>query len=603
LACALFYLSFFVYVVRIYQRSFFPEQAPSYPGVSSENPFICGKTLADPQTYDGESVLQRLLARIEANPYASTPEYGLLALSSGERAWAETFRESLLQEARQAAFTTPANSVKSVQFEAALRAYFYPRILSVFPNLFSSDEQADVHQWFTEINRRALTVEWVDWMYGLAFSKLPEGPYENQENGAGLLALLESNGLTIPSLSLRNADYLARNPRGWAERFRVTDDAVKYQPEWIDNAFFQSLYTGEVDITNRRLSFEWLLLQALPDGAPLIYNHVAGVSMDGIAYLGATLLNDGKYVWLSGRALDYGQAHETYTFAQPGLESAINLAGESPIQGSCLIYGNSGLPNQAGPLAPDKIVLRNGWSTDSSYALLDLRFAGWHRYKATNAISLVYQEGPLVAEKLSGEVFSWLPKGRSLFRDKRVPRENLNGLVVPRNGMSAVLFTLTGIGGPWAQDPPYYATVEDFKTGPELDTSTTVISDWRGWSHWRTINLYHAGPIVVVDKADGSTISPAALIWHIPVEDVRVQGQRIRVRDGNDPAEIVLVPIAGTIQMEEDDPGLKIQVENSGTLSLVTVFLTGDWVGSSVNLNEGQLSINGPTQLEIQIPK
>jgi len=92
--------------------------------------------------------------------------------------------------------------------------------------------------------------------------KWPKGLHENQENDAGL-----------PALSPANRAYLARNRRGWTARFRVTDDALVYQPEWIDNAYFQSLYAGEPLSTNARLSFEWLLLQALPDGAPLRYNN------------------------------------------------------------------------------------------------------------------------------------------------------------------------------------------------------------------------------------------------------------------------------------------------------------------------------------------
>ena len=74
--------------------------------------------------------------------------------------------------------------------------------------------------------------------------KWPKGPYENQENGAGLLAMLEAEGLADPALSAANRAYLARNWRGWTARFRVTDDALVYQPEWIDNAYFQSLFSG-----------------------------------------------------------------------------------------------------------------------------------------------------------------------------------------------------------------------------------------------------------------------------------------------------------------------------------------------------------------------
>ena len=46
----------------------------------------------------------------------------MLALGTGERRWAEAFRESLLNEVTKERYTTPAHSVKSVQCEAALRA-------------------------------------------------------------------------------------------------------------------------------------------------------------------------------------------------------------------------------------------------------------------------------------------------------------------------------------------------------------------------------------------------------------------------------------------------------------------------------------------------
>ena len=443
----------------------------------------------------------------------------MLALGTGERRWAKAFRESLLNEVTEKRYTTPAHSVKSVQYEAALRAYYYPRVREAFPGLFSEEEVEFIRAWFAAINRRALTVEWVDLMYGLAFSKWPEGPYENQENGAGLLALLEAEGLADPELSAANQNYLARNRRGWAVRFRVTDDAIIYQPEWIHNAYFQSLYTGELPDENGRLSFEWLLLQALPDGSPLRYNHPGRGPLAGIAYLEAELFRDPRLVWLAGRAAAELAQGGAYLYAQPGVEKPVALEGHSPTAGSCLIFGDSGLPNQEGPLAPDKIVFRDGWTPDSTYLLLNLRFTGWHRYKATGTITLVYQGGSLAADVLDGDRFRWLPEGRSLFRDKRIPRESLNGLVVEKTGMAAVLYELTGVGGPWAQDPPYYAEVVAFDTGDELDWAHTRLTGWRGWRHDRWVYFYHnGGPIVVVDEAEGPPGSRAALAWHLTGE-------------------------------------------------------------------------------------
>ena len=385
--------------VRAYQGSFYPAQAPTYPGISEATPFLCGQAQPDQQTDDGQDVFRRLLMRVEANPQKNTADYGLLALGTGNWHWAETFHTMLLNEMAAGRFTGPAQSVKFGQYDAALRVYYLSRVDAAFPGLFSSDERDAIQKWFAGINRRSLTVEWVDWMYALAFSKRPEGPYENQENGAGLLALLEATNLSSPDLSPINRSYLERIPRGWAARFRNTDDSFAYQSEWINNAYFQSLYTHQISADSQRLSFEWLLLQALPDGGPLGYNPPSHASLAGAAYLAASILNDPSYMWLAGQALQYAEQHGEYLHAQPGLEKAVDLEGRSPTEGSCLMYGDSGLPNQKGPLAPDKIVLRDGWAPDATYLLLNLRFTGWHRYKATNTATLVYQGGNLAADR------------------------------------------------------------------------------------------------------------------------------------------------------------------------------------------------------------
>ncbi len=134
-------------------------------------------------------------------------------------------------------------------------------------------------------------------------------------------------------------------------------------------------------------------------------------------------------------------------------------------------------------------------------------------------MTLVYKNGVLSADVLDGKPFSWLPVGRSLFRDKRVPRENLNGLVVEKTGMAAVLYGLTGIGGPWAQDPPYYAEVVALETGPERDCAHIRLVGWRGWQHDRWIYFYHnSGPIIVVDQAQGPAGARAGLVWHFWME-------------------------------------------------------------------------------------
>ena len=177
-----------------------------------------------------------------------------------------------------------------------------PRVRQALPRLFTEAELRTLTDWFGAINRRALTVEWVNWMYAVALARWPHGPYENQENGAGLLSVLISGGLEDPKLADANRMYLQQNPRGWLNRFRNTDDALIYQPEWLTNALFQAGYTGQPANRNRELAFEWLLLQALPDGRAS-YNHPAQPSIAGIAYLAAVELGDPRYIWLADLAL------------------------------------------------------------------------------------------------------------------------------------------------------------------------------------------------------------------------------------------------------------------------------------------------------------
>lgn len=577
--------------IREYQTSFYPTQAPEYSGISTTTPFLCGQAVLDNVTFDGKDVFRRLIARIQANPFKGVPEYGMLALGTRDQNSVLAFRRELMGEAERGAFTGPSNSVKSSQYEAAVRVYYYSKMRLAFPDLFSQDDQAKLRQWFAAINRRALTTEWVDWMYGVAFSKFPEGPYENQENGAGLLAILESTSLAPPELSSSNRSYLDRNQRGWERGFRNTDDAFIYQPEWIVNALFQSMYTGRAPRDSIRQSFEWILLQALSDGSPLRYNHPDSASAAGIAYLGAQLLGDPQFVWLSGRALTDLESKNQYLYAQPGVEQAVDLVGHSPDQGSCLLYGDSGLPNQKGPLAPDKIVFRDGWSTNASSLLVNLRFTGWHRYKGTNTITLLSKDGPIVSDMLEGQPFAWLPVGRSLFRDKRIPRENLNGLLVERSGMDKVIYQLIGSGGPWAQDPPFYARVTQFETGADFDTSTTELQGWNGWQNQRTVDFYHSGPIIVIDHAYGPVGQTAAVSWHV-AGDATMKGARLSLRSGESPAEMVILPFGlgpATLQRSNltDNASTSLAYTSaSGQLDIVTVFLMNDWVGAQVELKD-----------------
>jgi hypothetical protein len=590
-------------VVNGYQSSFFAKDEEIYPGISSETPFLCGTAIPKNQPGNESTFFNDYIQKISANPDLTAPDKGLLFLATGDANWAGAFRESILDEARQNLFTKPANSVKFDQYLASLRVYAYARVRSRLPDLFSKDEKNLIENWFHAVNRRAMTVEWVDWMYGLAFSAKPEGPYENQESGAGLIALLETEKLADPTLAQQNRDYLARHPRGWEARFRNTDDSIMYQFEWITNAYLQQLYTGIAPSQNVRQSFEWMLLQMLPDGRAPQYNLPIPYSLTGSLYFGAYLLKDPSFLWLAEKSL-----HAPWNAQFPesfitGTEQSVDFSGLSPTQGSCLLYGDSGLPTQVGPLAPDKVVFRDGWSDDDNYLLLNLRFTGWHRYKGTNTITVIDHGSPIINEQIYGAALSWLPKGRSLFRDKRIPRENLNGLQIHRHGLDAVLYQLLGFGSQWAQDPPFTASVVHFSTGPDMDTSQTLINDWHGWDHSRKIYLVHSGMIVVVDEANGPASESAAVTWNLVNPQKTTEG-RFFLGDDSQKAELILLNdengrfdlLHGEAQDNQNSEQVLYSGPNNGHLRLVSVILTGDWVGAQAKLSKTA----GNEKLEIQ---
>jgi hypothetical protein len=597
--------------IRHYQLSFFPITAPQFSEISTNSPFLCGISPRSQVEYSDEKTFSELVDAVKRNPEKDAATCGFLALATKEEHWADSFRDKILLEASRDRFTDPEWSIKYDQYLAAQRVYFYARVRDVFPGLFNTDQDQMIQKWFKAINHRVHKIGLVDLLYGVAFSKWPEGPYENQETGAGLLALLEANGLSDVDLSRRNRDYLSANPRGWAKRFRVSDDSAAYQPEFIENALYQSMFTGETDKEFRDRSFEWLKLLAPPDGSALDFNHLASSPIADTAYLAGLVTHNTEYTWLAARALEHLGSEGNFLDPQPGGEYPVFGDIRSPEVGSCLLYGQSGLPNQIGPFAPDKIVFRGGWEKDDLYLLLNLRFSGWHRYKATNSIIQISQNGPLVIENVNENPIGWLPTGRSLFRDKRIPRENLNGIVVGKRGLSKVLFDLTGIEGPWAQDPPFFATVSDFEPGGEFEISRTEIDNWHGVDHDRTIVFSPTGVVVIFDEIDGPEGQSSGVVWHFPGECLRF-GNRIQIRssEAEDPAEVFFLSssdINGKFSelSGEDREGVfraQFDAPTDGDLQIATVFLTRNWFGSEVTMTDAGLEIiKGDERIQLSV--
>ena len=430
----------------------------------------------------------------------------------------------------------------------------------------------------------------MDWLYALAYAKLPQGPYENQDIGLGLLSLLQKNDLFDPDLWKKNHNYLSDSLRGWQSNFRNTDDAFFYQPEWKDNALFQFLYSGEFSNSNYKNSLQWLLLQSPSDGFPLRYNQPAAADIAGSMLQSNSLFTDPEHIWLAGRSLDYAKENKIYLSARPGAEISPETIGRSPDEGSCLIYGDSGVPNRQGPLSPDKIVFRDGWLPTSKFLELNLRFTGWHRYKATNSIILYYKNFPIIIEQTEGVIFDWLPEGRSLFRDKRIPRENLNGLIIEKNGMSYVTSILTGIGGPWAQDPPFNAKIDDFKIYEDYDYSRTTINNWRGWSHQREIYFYHHGPTIIIDQIDLDNEKSGGIVWNFNGWPTKL-GNDYYFNQKDSSTRIMFVPlddanISYTQNMVSQDKKISrvsILNEKGNPLKVVTIILDESFLEAKIN--------------------
>jgi hypothetical protein len=197
-----------------------------------------------------------------------------------------------------------------------------------------------------------------------------------------------------------------------------------------------------------------------------------------------------------------------------------------------------------------------------------------------------------------------LPAGRSLFRDKRIPRENLSGLLIERRSIDAVLYSLTGLGGPWAQDPPYYASVLRFEARSTLDWSHTRLEDWSGWQQDRWIYFYHGGgPIIVVDSAVGPSGTHGAVAWQVTDAEA-VSDRRLRI---GATTEMLFVPLSpgGEAHQEGTEAGeLEIDVTTSpavlvkprvgNQIRIATILLMEQWAGAEAHFDStsGQLTIS-----------
>lgn len=447
-------------------------------------------------------------------------ELTALYLLTKKQGYAVEIRELLLEEMREKKFTNPAHSIKALQLFAAMRAVSYLE-LEHLEGIFLPYEKEQLIDWFKDIVDRMFTIEWVDYLYAFAFKKKPAGPYENQEIGVGALAVLASViEKKYPSVAQKCHEYIDHHAVVWGNNFRNTDDSVGYQSWWIYSAFLVAKYRPRPDWltnVNAQKSFEWLLRQWPPNGTSLSYNDYYLANLADTMALGASLFHDGRYKWLAIKMLQQIDPekgiHSPFYFGLTAWDDS--LQPKIPSMGSVLLSGPGHLPHNPGPDRPDKIIFRDGWQNDDLYALLNLRYAGWHRYKATNAFVSIMYGRPFVVEDLIYKRHRWLPAGRAIYRDKKIDRNRLNGIQIGLKGYEQLVYDLVKVDSPWAQDPPQYAEIKYFHQIGTTEISKTSLSNWKNWDSQRLSIFVKKGYFLVVDHAKGLGPGKVAITWHL----------------------------------------------------------------------------------------
>ena len=514
---------------------------------SNEEPFTC-YSLADKGSMGNISSYTKkdLISFLKSKPNKTIDIFAVLYLLTEDEKWANKFKELLLDDARNSKFIGVSGSVKAWQYEAMIHAYYYLLLTEKYPDLFSNSEKDLILDWFKDINEQTFKAGWVDYIYGFLFKKMPEGPYVNQEIGTGLLSVLsEVLKEKYPDLAKKDIEYINNHGVGWKGNFRNPDDGIVYhQHIWIKNAYMMAKYGGQNEYlisNNSRNSFEWILLQWPPNGMSPAYNTPSDYTPFDIMVLGAYLFNDGRYLYLAERMLN-----DEMKNIERRIDHIVglgywndDLTPVKPDVGSCYILGTTGIAQKPEPLKPDKIVFRNGWDNDSFYALLNLRFSGWHSYKATNSFVTITYGQPFVVEKLELKQHPWLPKGKADHRDKKIDRTNLNGFQLEKTGLERIVYEITGFGSPWAQDPPRFAEVIVFNSTPIADYAITKISDWHGWKHERASVLVKGEDsfLVLFDYAKGDAPRKVGITWHLKGES-EIENQSIKLSQRNYPLAV-----------------------------------------------------------------
>ncbi|MCK4828246.1 hypothetical protein KA005_71615, partial [bacterium] len=429
-------------------------------------------------------------------------------------------KETILEEARTGAFTGPAHSLKIKQLYSAQRGVVFLDMLEKHPGFFTESEKDAVRRWFEALTKRAFTIEWSDFYYMLAFRKPITGPYRNQEVGASALSVYaEIIGQCNPDLAKKARDYVRENGIGWRGNFRNTDDLITYQASWIYNAWNMGRFMFPETLRNShsRKSFNWLLKQWPPNGGPLGYNPSKITMIPDIFLLGAKIHKNEEYQWLAEKSLNYACDHGIVLSGfRPGLQFK-DSGGKArkPVADSTFIIGPGNLVQFPSKNRPDKIVFRSGWDDDSLYALLNLRYDGYHGYKATNCLVTLHYGVPFIVEDVVKIQRKWLPDGRALVRDDNIERYRLNGFYIKAPLLSRLWNNIDVLRTRWFQTLPRHTEQNRFFNSDLFDYSRTDIADWLGWNNSRVCLLVDDAYFAVFDFNKGKSRREHSIVWHL----------------------------------------------------------------------------------------
>lgn len=429
-------------------------------------------------------------------------------------------KDIIVKEAFDEKFTGPANSMKINQIWAAQRGVVYLDMLKKYPNLFNDRERILIEKWVEALVVRAFTKEWSDIYYAITFRKPITAPYRNQENGVAALCIYaEIIKNSNPDLASKAKKYVRDNAILWRSNFRNTDDSTSYQALWIYNAWNvgKFMFPETLKNTYSKESFEWLLKQWPPNGGPLGYNPDVSTILPDIFLLGANLHSSAELKWVAEKSLNYAKKHSIKLSGfRPGLQFRDErIVGIMPSIDSTYIEAPGNLVQFPSENRPDKIVFRAGWEDDSLYALLNLRYDGFHGYKATNSIVTLHYGVPFIVEDLVKISRKWLPAGRARVRDDNIERYRLNGFYIKEPFLNRLFNKVDVFRTRWGQTLPKYSKIYQFYKSDIFDYSKTEIVDWLNWNNSRTCLLVKNNYFAVFDFNKGQNKKQHSINWHL----------------------------------------------------------------------------------------